>query len=106
VKRIIIFLLLFISLSSYSQIFEIPPLKNGGDKILHFTVSYTLTYHSYHYLKSRVPKNKAKLYSALITISIGVAKEAIDEKWRKGSERGDLIANSLGTSFALITIKF
>ena len=42
-----IILFLILSLSSNSQTFKVPPLKNGGDKIVHFAVSYTLTYNSY-----------------------------------------------------------
>jgi len=105
-KYIIILLLLFLNLNSYSQSFKVPPMKNGGDKILHFTVSYVLTYHSYHYLKTKMPKKKAKIYSILIATSAGIAKEIIDEKWRKGYELGDITANSVGISLALITIDF
>ena len=105
-KRIVIFLLLFLSLSSYSQSFELPPLRMGGDKILHFTASYVIMYNSYHYLETKMPKKKAKIYSILITAGAGIAKEIVDDKWRKGAENGDLIADGLGISFALITIDF
>ena len=101
-----IILLLFLSLSSNSQTFKVPPLRNGGDKIVHFAVSYTLTYNSYNYLKHKMPKRRAKIYSILIATGAGIAKEIIDEKWRKGAENGDLIADGLGISFALITIDF
>ena len=53
-----------------------------------------------------MPKKKAKIYSILIATSAGIAKEIIDEKWRKGYELGDITANSVGISFALITIDF
>ena len=105
-KRIVIFLLLFLSLSSYSQISYKPSFKGGGDKILHFTVSYVLMYNSYHYLETKMPKKKAKIYSIIITAGAGIAKEIVDDKWRKGAENGDLIADGLGIGFALITIDF
>lgn len=53
-----------------------------------------------------MPKKKAKVYSILITAGAGVAKEIVDDKWRKGAENGDLIADGLGIGFALITIDF
>ena len=101
-----IILFLILSLSSNSQTFKVPPLRNGGDKIVHFAVSYTLTYNSYNYLKNKMPKRRAKIYSTLIATGAGIAKEIIDEKWRKGYELGDITANSFGISFALLTIDF
>ena len=101
-----IILFLFLSLSSISQTFKVPPLRNGGDKIVHFAVSYTLTYNSYNYLKHKMPKRRAKIYSTLIATGAGIAKEIIDEKWRKGYELGDITANSAGIGFALFTINF
>jgi hypothetical protein len=95
-KRIIILLLLFLSLNSYSQIFKVPPMKNGGDKILHFTFSYVISHTTYHYLQPRIGQKKAKIYSTAATIGIGIAKEIIDERYRKGWEAGDMYANISG----------
>ena len=90
-KRIVIFLLLFLSLNSYSQ-----PLKIGGDKILHFITSYTISYTTYHYLQPKIGHKKAKTYSTVATVGIGIAKEIIDERYRKGWEAGDMYANMSG----------
>ena len=92
-KHIIILLLLFLSLSSYSQSFEIPPLRMGGDKILHFATSYTISYTTYHYLQPKIGHKKAKIYSTAATIGMGIIKEIIDERYRKGWEAGDMYAN-------------
>ena len=53
-----------------------------------------------------MPKRRAKIYSILIATGAGIAKEIIDEKWRKGYELDDITANSFGISFALLTIDF
>ena len=95
-KRIVIFLLLFLSLNSYSQSFELPPLKMGGDKIFHFITSYTISYTTYHYLQPKIGHKKAKTYSTVATVGIGIAKEIIDERYRKGWEAGDMYANMSG----------
>ena len=81
-------------------------LKNPCDKILHFTFSYVISHTTYHYLQPRIGQKKAKIYSILITAGAGIAKEIVDDKWRKGAENGDLIADGLGIGFALITIDF
>lgn len=107
-KIITTILLLFISLNFYPQSLS-NPLENlpETDKILHFAGSYIITDFSYHFFEKRTTKNKAILYSVLIGISVGVTKEIIDKNWGKyGAEGGDLIANGLGVSFAIITIKF
>jgi hypothetical protein len=83
-----------ISIKSYSQSYNIPPFKRGGDKILHFTCSYIIQYNSYNWLEPRLGKKKAKLYSTLLTLGIGASKEIIDQKFRKGWEAGDMYANS------------
>ena len=101
-----VILFLFLSLSSNSQTFKVPPLRNGGDKIVHFAVSYTLTYNSYNYLKNKMPKRRTKVCSSLIAIGIGMSKEIIDHKWRKGHETGDIIADGVGIGFAILTIDF
>ena len=58
-KRIIIVVIfLFLSLNLSAQKF-----KMGGDKMLHFTASYTISHITYHYLQPRVGYKKAKIYS-------------------------------------------
>ena len=95
-KRIIILLLLLLSLNSYSQTLKIPPMRNGGDKILHFTASYVISYTTYHYLQPKIGHKKAKIYSIGTSVGIGIIKEIIDERYRKGWEAGDMYANLSG----------
>ena len=83
-----------ISIKSYSQSYNIPPFKRGGDKILHFTCIYIIQYNSYNWLEPRLGKKKAKLYSTLLTLGNGASKEIIAQKFRKGWEAGDMYANS------------
>ena len=104
-KRIIIFLLLFLSLNSYSQSFKIPPLRMGGDKILHFATSYTISYTTYHYLQPKIGHKKAKIYSTAATIGMGIIKEIIDERYRKGWEAGDMYANVGGIVLFRLDLK-
>ena len=104
-KRIIILLLLFLSLSSYSQSFEVPPLRMGGDKILHFATSYAISYTTYHYLQPKIGHKKAKTYSTVATVGIGIAKEIIDERYRKGWEAGDMYANVSGIVLFRLDLK-
>ena len=73
-----------------------PVLKNGGDKILHFTCSYLIAYHTYKYFEPRVPERRARLYSMLVPIMVGAAKEYVDEKYRSGWEVEDMYANMGG----------
>ena len=105
-KIITIILLLFISLNFYPQSLSNPLEKFETDKMLHFAGSYILTDVSYHFLEKRMNKNKALLCSILIGVSVGVTKEIIDKKWGNGAEGGDLIADGLGISFAIVIIKF
>ena len=91
-KRIIITVIfLFLSLNLSSQTFKIE-----GDKILHFITSYTISYTTYHYLQPKIGHKKAKIYSTVATLGIGIAKEIIDERYRKGWEVGDMYANMSG----------
>ena len=98
-KLIIIFICLFLSFNSYTN-------EPEYDKVLHFTVSYIITDVSYNFLEKKMPKKKALIYSALIGISAGITKEIIDHKWGGGAQRGDLIADGLGVSVSIITIRF
>jgi len=98
--KYILTLFLFISTNLQSQsLHEIglfdhrPVLGNGGDKILHFTCSYVIAYNTYKYFEYRVPKKRARLYSVLVPLVVGAAKEFIDEKYRKGWEKEDMYAN-------------
>ena len=104
-KRIIILLLLFLSLSSYSQSFEVPPLRMGGDKILHFATSYAISYTTYHYLQPKLGHKKAKTYSIVASLGIGIIKEIIDERYRKGWEAGDMYANVGGIVLFRLDLK-
>jgi len=96
VKRIFTLLFLFLSLNSYSQTLKIPPLRMNGDKILHFSASYVISYTTYHYLQPRIGHKKAKTYSILTSLGVGIMKEIIDERYRKGWEAGDIYANTGG----------
>jgi len=92
VKRIIIIVIfLFLSLNLSSQTFKVE-----GDKILHFITSYTISYTTYHYLQPKIGHKKAKTYSIVASLGIGIIKEIIDERYRKGWEAGDMYANAGG----------
>ena len=65
----------------------------GGDKILHFTASYAISHTTYHYLKPKLGHKKAKTYSIVASLGIGILKEIIDERYRKGGEVEDMYAN-------------
>lgn len=105
-KRIIfIVIFLFLSLNSYSQSFEVPPLRMGGDKILHFAASYAISYTTYHYLQPKLGHKKAKTYSIVASLGIGIIKEIIDERYRKGWEAGDMYANVSGIVLFRLDLK-
>ena len=80
----------------FSQSFKTPPLKMGGDKIFHFITSYTISYTTYHYLQPKIGHKKAKRYSTITSLGIGIIKEIVDERYRKGWEKGDMYANMGG----------
>tara|TARA_R100000951_G_scaffold68219_1_gene57574 strand:- start:298 stop:675 length:378 start_codon:yes stop_codon:yes gene_type:complete len=82
-----------ITIQLYSQDITIPPFEMGKDKILHFTASYTIAYTTYHYLQPRIGSRRARLYGSGISLGIGILKEVVDERYRKGWEAGDLYAN-------------
>ena len=48
------------------QSLKLPPMKVGGDKMLHFAASYAISYHSYKWIEPRYGKDKAKIYSTFI----------------------------------------
>jgi len=92
VKRIIIVVIfLFLSLNLSAQKF-----KMGGDKMLHFTASYTISHITYHYLQPKLGHKKAKTYSIITSLGTGIIKEIIDERYRGGWEQGDIYANMGG----------
>jgi len=68
----------------------------GGDKILHFTASYAISHTTYHYLQPKLGHKKAKTYSIIASLGIGIIKEIIDERYRTGYEKGDIVANMGG----------
>lgn len=80
-------ILSLISIKSHTQTI-------GYDKVLHFSCSYIIQHSAYNYLEPRFGKKKAKLYSTIITLSIGAGKEIIDQRYRKGWEAGDMYANT------------
>ena len=103
-KWIIFFILL--GINTFPQSFMTPIPVDDNDKVMHLTVSYALTHCSYQYFKTRVPKKQARLYSILIPIGIGISKEIIDYKCGGSVESGDLLADGLGISFAILVIDF
>ena len=107
--RIIVFVSLIFTMSIQSQsLHEIglfnnaPAMKNGGDKILHFTFSYVIAYETYRYFEPRVGRKKAKVYSIIVPVAAGLGKEFVDYKWRKGAEGADLIADGLGITLFIL----
>ena len=86
-------LFLLFSLNVHSQSFKIPPIKVEDDKMFHFIASYTINYTTYHYLQPKIGHKKAKRYSTITSLGIGIIKEIIDERYRKGWEVGDMYAN-------------
>ena len=102
-KRIIIIVvLLFFFLTKSAQTLQ---LRNHGDKILHFTGSYFIAYTTYHYLQPKIGHKKAKTYSIATSIGIGILKEIIDERYRKGWEAGDMYANMGGIVLFRLDLK-
>jgi len=93
-------LFLLFNLNTYSQSFKI-----GGDKMLHFTASYTISYTTYHYLQPKLGHKKAKTYSIVASLGIGIIKEIIDERYRKGWEAGDMYANVGGIVLFRLDLK-
>lgn len=92
-KLLFTILFLLFSLNTHSQSVKIPPMKVGGDKLLHFAASYTINYTTYHYLQPKIGHKKAKRYSTIASLGVGIIKEIIDERYRKGWEEGDMYAN-------------
>lgn len=89
----IILILLFLNLNIYSQNLYLPPIKIGHDKILHFSASYAISHTTYYYFQPRIGKKKAKRYSIIASLGIGILKEIIDEHYRKGWESKDMYSN-------------
>lgn len=103
-KLILTVILSFFLIKSHAQFNYDPSLKHGGDKILHFAGSYVISYNSYKFLLPRYGEKKAKLYSSLISIGVGITKEIIDEKYRKGWEVEDMYANAGGILLFRVSI--
>ena len=105
-KKILLTLLL-LSMNTHmaGQTFDIPSRMPGGDKYLHATLSYAVTYTTYNYFKPINGHKRALLYSIGSTIVVGVVKEVYDELYRKGWEYEDMIANGVGITLFSITIK-
>ena len=96
-KRLITILVTVLSIYQLqAQTIEIPPFRGGGDKILHFTASYTIAYTTYELLQPRIGSRRARLYGSGISLGVGVLKEVVDQRYRKGWEAGDLYANMGG----------
>jgi len=105
-KLLLMVILSMFSIKAFTQSYNIPPFKRGGDKVLHFTCSYIIQYNAYNYLEPRFGKKKAKLYSTIITLSIGAGKEIIDQRYRKGWEAGDMYANTAAIILFRYEIKY
>ena len=103
-KRLLLIVILILPINMQPQSLKLPPMKVGGDKMLHFAASYAISYHSYKWIEPRYGKDNAKIYSTLISVGIGVGKEIIDEKYRKGWEVGDVYANFGGIILFRYTI--
>lgn len=106
-------MVMFICTSSFSQSIEpvrlsgpIQPFNMGVDKMLHFATSYTIAYTSYHFLEPRIGKRKARVWAGTLSLTAGIIKEIIDEKYRKGYEQGDIIANMGGVLLWRYDIKY
>ncbi len=85
----ILFILLFITSTSYSQIAE--------DKKLHILSGAVISMTTYAtVLEITKDTKKAFWYSFGASVLAGVAKELIDEKRHKGFSSEDLLATSLG----------
>lgn len=103
-KLILTVILSFFLIKSHAQFNYQPSFKGGGDKILHFAFSYAISYNSYNFLEPRYGKKKARLYSSLISLGVGITKEIVDEKYRKGWEAGDMYANMVGIVLFRVSI--
>ena len=90
-KLLLMVILSLISIESHTQTI-------GYDKVLHFSCSYIIQHNTYRFLEPRVGKKKAKLYSTVITLSVGAGKELIDQKYRGGWEVQDMYANGLAVT--------
>lgn len=97
---IVITLLLYINTSA--QFVELPPLRNGGDKILHLSASYVISYNTYNFIEPRYGHKRALTYSILASLVIGIGKEIYDERYSKGWEKGDMYANGIGITLFVI----
>ena len=94
-RQLLLIVILISSIGAQAQ-YKFPPLRNGGDKILHIAASYTITYHSYQWLEPHLGHKRAKLYSTILALGAGVGKEVIDQAFRKGWDGNDMIANMGG----------
>jgi len=101
-KLISILVTSFLIIQLYAQDNTIPPVRLSGpiqpfnmgiDKVLHFATSYTIAYTTYQYLQPRIGSRRARLYGSCISLGVGILKEVVDERYRKGWEAGDLYAN-------------
>mgnify|MGYP001037883342 CR=1 FL=1 len=102
-KLLLIVMLSLFTIKSNAQSIEpvrlsgpIQPFNMGVDKMLHFATSYTIAFTTYHYLEPKIGKKKARAWAGTISLTAGIIKEIIDEKYRKGYEQGDIIANMGG----------
>ena len=67
------------------------------DKVLHFTLSYALSYTGMHLL----PEDK-KYLAPLFVLALGILKEVTDST----ADGKDMIANTLGIGTSIIVINF
>lgn len=80
----------------------------GEDKFKHFFLSGFLTVYSYNFLREVVnsPKSVALYTSSFSITGLGITKEIVDLKSKKGHPSfKDILANLLGVGTALFFVK-
>lgn len=80
----------------------------GKDKFQHFLVSAFLTGYTYLALNESldVSKDHATVWGGSVSLSLGIGKEALDLKSKKGhASFKDLLADVLGVAFAVFFIQ-
>jgi len=101
-KLLLIVTTLLLYLNTSAQFVELPPLRNGGDKILHFSASYVISYNTYNFMEPRYGHKRALIYSSIASLVVGIGKEIYDERYSKGWEKGDMYANGIGITLFII----
>lgn len=101
-SKLLCLIMILASTNSFAQEEKL----SDSDKQMHMMASYAINYTAYTYFRSqKISKTRSMIYSSLLTIAVGAAKEATDETWSQKDFQADLIGTgvSLGT---LIVIEF